>query len=579
MRGEVLRLVAGHRGPVAAGIVLTLAGSGLGLAQPLLVRRAIEAAGSGRTAWAVIVALVALFLAQAALEGVVRYVLARTGEGIVLGIRLHLVDHLLRLRMPVYDRHRTGDLISRVGTDTMALRRVVATGFTDAVTGCLGLIGAAALMIWLDPGLFLLVAALVAVAAGALAGALRGMRSASLRGQEATGEMAADLERALGAIRTVRAVGAEGRETARIGGRARDAHAANLRTARFDALAAPAGDIAITGSFLLVLLIGGARVASGAASVADLVAFLMYMVYLTGPLGSLFEAVGVIRQGSGAVHRINEALSWPPEREGEVVPPQEPSRESRTLLEFQDVRFAYEPGRPVLHDVSFEVPRHGHVAIIGPSGAGKSTVFALIERFYDPDGGRILFDGHDVRRLDRGRYRSLIGLVEQDCPMLYGTLRDNLAYAVPDADPEDLDGVIALSGLSDLVERLPEGLDTPVGERGAALSGGERQRVAIARALLAKPRLLLLDEPASHLDADSEMALRRTLLRLSRECALIVIAHRLTTVRAASSIVVLREGRVTATGTHEHLMGHDAYYRGLVSEWLGHQRARGMSWT
>jgi ABC-type multidrug transport system fused ATPase/permease subunit len=379
--------------------------------------------------------------------------------------------------------------------------------------------------------------------------------------------MAADLERALGAIRTVRASRAEARESGRIAGRARSAYAANVRMARFDAVASPAGDLAVTGSFLLVLLVGGMRVAAGTGSVADLVAFLLYMVYLTGPLGSIFEAVSIMQQGTGAVHRINEVLAWPREDDDGVPGPARPG--GAAALEFHDVWFGYEPGRPVLCGVSFQVPRRGHLALIGPSGAGKSTIFALVERFYDPDHGRILAGGTDLRSLDRAAHRSGIGLVDQDCPILHGTLRDNLAYAVPDATEAELDRVVELANLTGLVDRLPQGLDTPVGERGTALSGGERQRVAIARALLARPALLLLDEPTSHLDAENEAALRGTIDQVAAECALMVIAHRFTTFRTAAQIIVLDQGTVTAAGTHDDLMTASDYYRGLVAEWLG----------
>ncbi|MBA9002906.1 ABC transporter ATP-binding protein [Thermomonospora cellulosilytica] len=570
MHAGLLSLVARHRGPVAAGAVLTLAASAFGLAQPLLVRRVIEDAGTGRTAWGALAALVALFLAQALAAGLRRYTLACTGEGVVLAVREALAEHLLRLRMPVYDRHRTGDLIARAATDAAALRRMVATGFTDLVAGAIGLAGAVALMIWLDRVLFAMVAAMVAAAVTVPAGALRAMRTLSLHGRQATGEMAADLERALGAIRTVRAARAEGREAARIARRARAARAAGVRAARLDAVAGPAGELAVTGSFLLVVLVGGARVAAGDASVADLVAFLMYVVFLAGPLGSLFEAVSVVQQGSGALRRVGEALSWPREPDGDGVPPQARPAEGPVLLEFRDVWFGYAPDRPVLRGVSLQIPRRGHVALVGPSGAGKSTVFALIERFYEPDRGRILFEGADLRELDRSAYRSAIGLVEQDCPIMYGTLRDNLAYAVPRAGDAELERVIELAGLSRLVERLPRGLDTPVGERGAALSGGERRRIAIARALLARPALLLLDEPSSRLDAGDEDLLRRTVARLAGECAVVVIGHRSGGVRDADLIVVLDDGRVTATGVHEELLETSPRYRDLA----GAERAR-----
>ncbi|WP_161602710.1 ABC transporter ATP-binding protein [Thermomonospora catenispora] len=557
VRADLLDLAARHRGPVAAGTIVTLAAFALGLAQPPLVRRAIEDAETGRIAWGVLAVLVALFVAQALLEGLRRYTLARTGESVVLSVREALTGHLLRLRMPVYERHRAGDLIVRATADAAALRRTVAAGFVGLITGVIGLVGAAALMIWLDRVLFAVAAALIAAAVTVPAGALRAMRASSLHARQATGEMAADLERALGAIRTVRAARAEAREEARIVRRARAARAAEVRTARFDAMVGPAGEAAITGSFLLVVLVGGARAATGEIAVADLAAFVMCLVFLTGPLGALVEAIGVIQEGTGALRRIGQAMAWPRESDGDGVPPQVRSPGEPALLELQDVWFGYAPDRPVLRGVSLRIPRRGLVALVGPPGAGKSTLFALIERFYEPDQGRILFEGADLAELERSAYRSAIGLVEQDCPIMRGTLRDNLAYAVPRAGDAELERVIELVGLSRLVERLPQGLDTPVADRGATLSGGERQRIALARALLARPALLLLDEPSPRLDAG-------TVARLAAERAVVVVTHRPDLVRDADRIVVLDEGRVTAAGAHEDLLESSPCYRGLV---------------
>ncbi|NGO13599.1 ABC transporter ATP-binding protein [Streptomyces sp. HC44] len=572
LRG-VLRLVHGHRRWMCLAVLLTLGASALSLAQPLLVKQVIEATTSGGAIGYVLVMLVVVFLAQALVQGFAQFVMSRTGEGIVLGIRLSLIKHVLRLPMAVYDRHRIGDLISRTSTDSTTLRLLVAEGFTEAVTGAIGLIGVVALMIWLDWLMFLVVLAMVVIATMIVASVLRGIEVASLSTQRATGAMTADLERALGAIRTVRASRAEQRESDRIAGGARSAYAGSVRMAKLDAMVTPAIQLAVKGSFIVVLLIGGIRVADRQGSIADLAAFLLYMIYLVEPIGTLFQSLSTMEQGMGAYRRVTEVLDLPTEQDavsGSGTPASyraggSGGRQREPALEFRDVWFGYEPRRPVLHGVTFEVPEHSHVALIGSSGVGKSTVFALIERFYDPDRGRILFDGRDVRAIGRADHRARVGLVEQHAPVLYGTLRENLTYAVPDAGQDELDRVVELAHLTDLIDRLPQGLDTDAGEHGMALSGGERQRIAIARALLTRPRLLLLDEPTAHLDAVNEAALRRSIRETTAECTLLVIAHRMSTIRAADLIIVLDAGRVVATGTHWDLVDTNEHYQSLVN--------------
>ncbi|EFL32026.1 lipid A export permease/ATP-binding protein MsbA [Streptomyces viridochromogenes DSM 40736] len=568
---DFLRLLHGHRRWVALAVLLTLGASALSLAQPLLVKQVIESTSSGSAIGPALVLLVVLFLAQALVQGLAQFVLARTGEGIVLGIRLGLIKHVLRLPMAVYDRHRIGDLISRTSTDSTTLRLLVAEGFTEAITGAIGLIGIVVLMIWLDWLMFLVVLGMVAIATVIVVSVLHGIEVASLLTQRATGAMTADLERALGAIRTVRASRAEQRETDRIAGGARSAYVGSVRMAKLDAVVAPAIQLAVKGSFIVVLLIGGMRVADRQGSIADLAAFLLYMIYLVEPIGMLFQSLSTMEQGVGAYRRVTEVLELPTEQDA-VSAAGAPARgpadgdggPRAPALEFRDVWFGYDPRRPVLRGVTFEAPEHSHVALIGSSGVGKSTVFALIERFYDPDRGHILFGGADIQEIGRAAHRARVGLVEQHAPVLYGTLRENLTYAVPDAGPQELDRVVELAHLTDLIARLPEGLETDAGEHGMALSGGERQRIAIARALLARPRLLLLDEPTAHLDAVSEAALRRSMRETARECTLLVIAHRMSTIRAADLIVVLDAGRVVATGSHGELLDSSEHYRSLI---------------
>lgn len=581
---DVLQVVRGHRKAVAAAVGLSLAASAASMAQPLIARHVVDASAHDAIPWGAVGLLLALFVSGAVIGGFARYVLGRTSEGIVLQVRKRLVDQLLRLDMRALDRSRTGDLISHVSSDSTVLRRFVADAFSKAVTAAIGLVGTVALMIWLDWVLFAIVAGFVVVGTLMVVSVLRGIRVASLRSQRSIGEMTSDLDRALSAIRTVRANRGEEREAARIGRHADSVYTSSVRIAKLDALIGPAGQMAVNGSFLVILIVGGLRVADGTSSLGDLIAFMLYMSYLTVPIGNAFQAMSAIQQGTGALQRINEVLDLPREPVMAVVPPVDPepaadanrpgsqdapgggAGREQPALELDDVWFGYDSARPVLRGMSLRVPRHSHVALIGASGAGKSTIIALVERFYDPDCGRILLDGIDVRRLTRERCRAGIGLVEQDSPVLYGTLRDNITYAAPHAEDSEIERAVQLANLTELVSRLPRGLDTEVGEHGDMVSGGERQRIAIARSLLTRPTLLLLDEPTAHLDAANEHALGATIDKVSGECALLVIAHRLSTIRSADQIVVLEHGAVTAVGTHEELLDTSAYYQRIVGD-------------
>ncbi|MFE2752351.1 ABC transporter ATP-binding protein [Actinosynnema sp. NPDC059335] len=565
--GHGLRTLLRHLRPqrswLLAALVLGLLGAGASLAQPLLVMRVIDDLGGATTG--VVLALAGLFLGSAVLGGVQGYLLQRSGEGVVLDLRRRLIAHLLHLPLREHDRLRTGDLLARAGTDTALLREVVSSGVVEALVGAVGLAGSVLMMVLIDPAMFLLVLGVVAVAATLVGMALSGIRAAAEEAQDRVGEMTADLDRALGAIRTVLASRARGRESAGIQARAEAAYRAGIRTAKLDSVVSPVMSAAAHGSFLLVLGVGGARVAGGTLALGELVAFLLYLTMLVAPLVSVLQAAASVQRGLGALHRVHEVLDLP--REPDDGPPAPNPTASRAAeLVISDVSFGYTEDRPVLREVSLTVPAYSRTALVGPSGTGKSTLFALVERFYDPDSGTISLDGRDLRGIRPHELRARIGYVEQEAPVLWGSLRANLCYAAPDTDEAELWRVLRTTNLTDLVERLPEGLDSEVGERGVRLSGGERQRVAIARALLCRPELLLLDEPTAQMDAENEAMLTATVRRVARSSTVVVIAHRLSTVRDVEQIAVLDRGRVVATGRHEELLSTSPLYRRLAGQ-------------
>ncbi|MDG9718002.1 ABC transporter ATP-binding protein [Streptomyces sp. DH24] len=563
----MFRLTSGHRPGIAVATGLTLAASAVGLAQPLVAKHVVDSSARGEVLWPFLLLLSGLFVAEAAAGATGRFLLDRMGEGVVRMVRHGLVSRLLRLEMREVDRRRRGDLVSRVTADTTLLRDVVSQALVDLLTGCLVSAGALLLMLWLDPLLLLLVVATVALAAAVVATLLKGMRVASEHMQSSVGAVAAELERALAALPVVRVYRAEEREARRIGERVDSAYRSGVRAAKLAAVMSSAVELAVQGSFLLVLVVGGMRVGNGGAdSLGDLVAFLLYASYLVMPLSSVFRAIGLIQRGTGAYLRIDEALALPEEpaqQPGRTAPGTPPT--AAPALELTDVRFAYVPDRPVLRGATFTVPRRGLVALVGRSGAGKSTLFSLIARLYDPDAGTIRFDGRPATALSRRESRAGIALVDQNTHVLEGTLRENITYAALDATDDDILRVVRLTRLDHVVRRLPGGLDGRLGDHGGTLSAGERQRVALARALLARPRLLLLDEHTSHLDAVNETALTRALSDVSRDCAVLVIAHRLSTVQHADRIVVLEDGRTVASGRHDELLATSPAYRELAT--------------
>jgi ATP-binding cassette subfamily B protein len=560
-------LVRPHRLAILLAAGLSVVAAALALAQPLLVERIIDETLREQPTMQLVLVLTAVFFLEAAVSGVQSFVLERTGEFVVLNVRTRLIRKFLRLPIPELDRRPTGDLLSRAGTDTTLLRAMVTSGAVDAAGGIVGLVGSLVLMAIIDWVLLVVVFATLVAGGLLVVGVLAGIRTWTERAQARVGSLTTGLERVLGAMRTVRASRAEEREIGTLSEHARSAFAAGVRVARLEALASPAMAIAAQGSFVLVLGLGGTRVASGALTIGELVAFLLYLTFLVLPVIIVLQSVTAVQKGIAALSRLEEVLQLPDEDERP-----EPAGAARAqpdprapILELRDVHFTHAASdEPVLRGMSIEVPRRGRVALVGLSGAGKTTLLGLVERFYEPDRGEIRLAGRDLREISRADLRGEIGYVQQEAPVLRGTLRSNLLYAAPEAAHPDLDRLLELTNLTGLVARMPDGLETEVGDQGELLSGGERQRIAIVRALLARPRLLLLDEPTAHLDTENEAALLDMLEQVASECALLIVAHRLSTVRAADRIYVLEQGRAVACGTHSELLDVSPPYRRLA---------------
>lgn len=552
---------------IAGGLLLTVGGF-VGLVQPLVARRIVDALGEDQAVRGSIVLLIALIVAGAVISAFGSYLLERTAESVVRGARMRLIDKILWLRLPAMEQTQPGDLMSRVSSDTTLLRQAATYGFVQGFTQSVLLVGIVVMMAWLDLVLLGVTMAVMLVMAVIIAFAVPRIQRATKAAQASVGAIGAELERVLGAFRTVKASGAEPREQAEMAVATQRAWENGVEVAKWQAIVGTAAWGSVQVAFLVVLGVGGARVANGSIPISTLVAFLLYLFYLVGPIGQLVEAVVQFQQGSAALSRIDEVMTLDDERDvSAIVAPAMAS--GPVSMAFEDVWFRYRPElEPVLKGVTFAVPPRGMTALVGPSGAGKTTIFSLIERFYQPVSGRVLIDGEDVASMTLPGLRSAIGYVEQDAPVLAGTLRDNLRFAAPNATDAEILEAMERTRLIPLLNRLPDGLDASVGHRGLTLSGGERQRIAIARALLRKPRLLLLDEATSQLDALNELALRETISDIARETTVLVVAHRLSTVTLADRIIVLEAGMVRAVGTHDELVDLDALYRELAATQL-----------
>jgi ATP-binding cassette subfamily C protein len=554
-----------HRRALFGGALLALATGATGLLLPLVARGLIDDLSHDRPIGRALFGMAALVVTNAAVGALGSYVLRRTAESVVLGARRALSSYLLRLRIPAVDRSEPGDLMARITSDTTLLREVTTDSLVGLGTGGLTLVATVVMMGLVDVVLLGVTLGVVLCAGSVLALIVPRINRASRRAQDAVGVMGASLERTLGALRTIKASGAEHREERSVHEAAEESWRQSVRAARWSAAAGNTAGLAMQVAFITVLAVGGARVATGAIDVGTLVAFLLYVFYLMSPIQQVVGAVTQYQTGAAALARIQEALRLPAEPAALPAPLPTPDAEPATLA-FEDVRFRYGDDLPyVHHGVTFTVPARGLTAFVGPSGAGKTTVFSLIERFYEPEAGVISVDGRALEEWELPRLRSAIGYVEQDAPVLSGSLRDNLLLGNPEAEEGELTRVLKTTRLDGLVSRMPNGLDTLVGHRGTKLSGGERQRVAIARALLRRPRLLLLDEATSQLDAVNEAALRDTVADVARTTTVLVVAHRLSTVTTADRIVVMDAGRVRAVGTHRELVAADELYAELAA--------------
>ena len=561
-----------HKAVLVVALILGALGTATELATPLVTKAVLdglEVSASLRTP----ITILGILLVAGSVMGLVQGIMLGTlAERIILAARTGLVRHLLRARVPDVTARPPGELVTRVTSDTLLIREATTSSVVNFVNGIIGLVGAVVLMAYLDAVLLGVTIAVLFLAGLSVVALMPRLSRAQQEAQEHVGALGGRLEGVVRALRTVKSARAEARETERVSAHAEASAVSGIRAVKLENVSWTITGVGVNLAVMLLLGVGAWRVSTEAITVTTLVAFLLYVFQLMMPVMLLTMSLTSLQSGLAAAARISEVEEMELEKDDVVAGSATPRTGEGgpdngavpPVLRLHEVTYRYGGAeRPALDGVSLEVPRRGHTAIVGPSGAGKTTIMSLLLRFLTPDGGRVELDGHPYGQWTTDEIRSRIAYVEQDTPIVPGTLRENLAYAAPGATDAEVRAAVDALRLTERVAALPDGLDTEVSA--SQLSGGERQRVAVARALVARPDILLLDEATAQLDGLTEAALAAAIRDVASTGAVVTIAHRLSTVIDADQIVLLERGRVRAVGRHAELLEMDALYRELVA--------------
>ncbi len=561
LRPYWLRLVGASAALLVSSATMLLMGQGL----RHLVDRGL---GAGNTTLLdrMVVAMIGI-IALLAVSSYCRYYLVTwLGERVVADLRQAVFDRILAMSPAYFEVTQTGEVLSRLTTDTTLLQTVIGSSVSLALRNALILAGGLVMMAVTSAkltGLVLLVVPFVVVPILFFG---RRVRALSRRSQDRLADVGAYAEELINGIRTVQAFTHEPVDRSRFGARVTESFAVAIARTRVRALLMALVILLAFGAITFVLWVGGYDVIAGRMSGGDLSAFVFYAVLVAFAVGTISEVFGELQRAAGAAERLIELLATT----SEIVAPARPLAlpdPPQGRLAFENVTFSYpsRPEQPALRDFSLRVEPGETVALVGPSGAGKTTVFQLLLRFYDPRGGRVTVDGIDVAAVDLAALRRRIGIVAQDPAIFGASAAENIRYGRPEASERELRAAADAAAATEFIERLPEGFDTFLGEKGVRLSGGQRQRIAIARAILRDPAILLLDEATAALDAESERAVQQALERLAAGRTTLVIAHRLATVLKADRIIVMDHGAIVAHGTHRSLLAAGGLYARLAA--------------
>lgn len=570
---QLLRHIRKLRGSLLIALALLVLASVVGLAQPIATQLILTALTDGTSLAGPVLILLGCVLGAALAQGSGQFLILRVAEGIVAGTRSSMVRQILGMSVRAMHKRDPGDLMSRVISDSSSVRQIALQSVVQAVTGTVVVVGSVVLMVILDWMLFLITFGVVAVLCLGLLFTMPKIRKYSQQTQANIGRLSTELERSLGSFTTVKASGAVDDEVERVDTTIGKARRSGVRTAIWTAASGMLSALTVQAAFLVVLAVGSLRVQSGLMTIPTLIAFLLYAMQLSAPVLQLTAAFSAFQSGRAALERIGETETFEQEDDVEtegIDPAAVPGARNslgprgwKPAAEFEGVQFRYpDDAEPTLRGVDLHIGSKGLTALVGPSGSGKSTILRLLVGFYPVETGLVSVGGRVLGDWDLDELRDRVAYVEQETPVLAGTVHENLTYGQDDVDEADVEKALERTGLDERVDSL----DEHVGHRGQTFSGGERQRISIARALLRQPDLLLLDEVTSQLDPRTEKSMLELVHEISGRIPVVMVAHRLSTVVDADEIVVMENGAVRARGSHQELIRDDELYRQMVQQ-------------